>query len=86
MSSRIVDADGVEYFRDKDGSLLPILPPAPEDLPPSYPPGTPCEQHSRLYGTLAASCRVCWSEALAGERPRSMVGRVYLLFPGGCDD
>lgn len=77
MTARVVDIDGVAYRRDRDGSLVPDLPPV-VDAPPSYPEGTPCEEHGRYYGTAAATCFVCWSEAKAGERPRAFVGRVYL--------
>jgi hypothetical protein len=76
MSSRIVDADGVVYIRDRDGSMVPDLPPV-EDLVPSHPEGTRCAEHWRTYGTAAAHCYVCWSEAKAGNRPRAFVGRVY---------
>lgn len=75
--SRILDADGTPMRRTPDGDLVPDdLPPSPRRLP-SFPPGTPCEEHGRVYGQVAAHCRYCFAEAKAGERPWSHVGRTF---------
>lgn len=66
----ITDTDGTPLRRERDGSLVPDLDEL--DRLPDHPPGASCVDHPT---EPAARCRCCWSEALAGERPRALIGR-----------
>lgn len=71
----IRDEDGVEMIRTRDGDLVPVIEPVPDQIPP-YGPDQPCEEHTD-FGYRAATCIDCWSEIKAGERPRRHLGRIY---------
>lgn len=74
MSTRR-DEDGNELIRTPDGDLVPVIEPDPDPLP-EYPPLQVCAEHTQA-GHLAARCPACWSEILAGDRPRRFLGRVW---------
>jgi hypothetical protein len=66
----LTDADGMPLRRTPDGDLVPDTDAL--DRLPDHPPGARCADHPT---EPAARCRCCWSEALAGDRPRALIGR-----------
>lgn len=73
--STLRDEDGNQLVRTRDGDLVPVIEPEP-DQPPDYPPDQRCAEHTR-FDYRALTCIDCWSEIKAGERPRRFLGLVY---------
>lgn len=67
--TRIFDADGTPLRRDRDGDLVPT---DPDPLPT---PVGDCPDHGPGYP--AARCIGCHADVLAGDRPRTHIGRTW---------
>lgn len=75
------DEDGTRLVRTRDGDLVPATDDGGPDPLPVFNERRRCEEHGE-FGARARSCTFCWSEIVAGDRPRSRLGRRYVPVEG----